>query len=125
MTQNSLAEKGTLLLAWSAGLSLNGSFAALFSAIVLFSLFPPIALTLVLYRLHQRYQHYVMPPGHPLLVAANFLLGLLVYSAIVCAEYPAIGSNFVPSILVVALVLWIGRRLKMLRRTQMDEDENY
>lgn len=123
MTQNPLAEKGTLLLALIAGLSLNGSFTALFSAIVPFSLFPPIALAL--YCLHQRYQHHAMPPGYPLLVAANFLLGLLVYSAIVRAEYPAIGSNFVSSILAVALVLWIGRRLKMLRRTQTDGDENY
>ncbi|OIV47019.1 YijD family membrane protein [Sodalis sp.] len=123
MTQNPLAEKGTLLLALIAGLSLNGSFTALFSAIVPFSLFPPIALAL--YCLHQRYQHHAMPPGYPLLVAANFLLGLLVYSAIVRAEYPAIGSNFVPSILAVVLVLWIGRRLKMLRRTQTDGDENY
>ncbi|MFT4464539.1 MAG: YijD family membrane protein [Sodalis sp. (in: enterobacteria)] len=123
MTLNPLAEKGTLLLALIAGQSLNGSFTALFNAIVPFSLFPPIALAL--YCLHQRYQHHAMPPGYPLLVAANFLLGLLVYSAIVRAEYPAIGSNFVPSILAVVLVLWIGRRLKMLRRTQTDGDENY
>ncbi|MGL9773394.1 MAG: YijD family membrane protein [Sodalis sp. (in: enterobacteria)] len=125
MTQHPLAEKGTLLLALIAGLSLNGSFTALFSAIVPFSLFPPIALALALYCLHQRYHQSAMPPGYPLLVAANFLLGLLLYSAIVRAEYPAIGSNFVPSILAVVLVLWIGRRLKILRRTQADGDENY
>lgn len=33
-------ENGTLLLALIAGLSINGSFAALFSSVVPFSIFP-------------------------------------------------------------------------------------
>lgn len=37
-------DKGTLLLALIAGLSINGTFAALFSAIVPFSVFPVISL---------------------------------------------------------------------------------
>ncbi len=53
-----------------------------------------------------------MPDGMPKLAAACFLLGLLMYSAIVRAEYPQIGSNFLPSVICVALVLWIGVKLK-------------
>ncbi|MCG8709474.1 YijD family membrane protein [Brenneria sp. 4F2] len=105
-------EKGTLILALVAGLSVNGSFLALFSAQVPFSIFPLIALVLSVYCLHQRYMNRSMSESAPLLVAASFLLGLLVYSAIVRVEYPAIGSNFIPSILCVALVLWIGFKLK-------------
>jgi hypothetical protein len=53
-----------------------------------------------------------MPDGMPSIAAAFFLLGILVYSALVRAEYPDMGSNFVPTILMVALVFWIGYRLK-------------
>ena len=48
-------DKGTLLLALIAGLSINGTFAAIFSSIVPFSIFPLIALVLTVYCLHQRY----------------------------------------------------------------------
>ncbi|MCA6953977.1 YijD family membrane protein [Pectobacterium polaris] len=118
MTEKSHQEKGTLVLALIAGLSVNGAFAALFSSIVPFSIFPLIALILSIYCLHQRYLHHSMPEGIPMLAAASFLLGLLIYSAIVRVEYPAIGSNFIPSILCVVLVFWIG--LKLRRRKETD-----
>ncbi|WP_174866895.1 YijD family membrane protein [Pectobacterium polaris] len=118
MTEKPHQEKGTLVLALIAGLSVNGAFAALFSSIVPFSIFPLIALILSIYCLHQRYLHHSMPEGIPMLAAASFLLGLLIYSAIVRVEYPAIGSNFIPSILCVVLVFWIG--LKLRRRKETD-----
>lgn len=119
MTEKPYHDKGTLLLALIAGLSVNGAFTALFSSVVPFSLFPLLALVLSVYCLHQRYLHHEMPEGMPLLAAACFLLGLLVYSALVRVEYPQIGSNFLPAILCVALVFWIGFRLKK-RRTLDD-----
>ncbi|MFT8209756.1 MAG: YijD family membrane protein [Symbiopectobacterium sp.] len=115
MTKYPHQEKGTLVLALIAGLSVNGSFAALFSSIVPFSVFPLIALVLSVYCLHQRYLNIEMPEGMPLLAAACFLLGLLLYSALVRVEYPQIGSNFLPSLLCVVLVFWIGLRLKKRR----------
>lgn len=108
----SYQEKGTLLLALIAGLSVNGTFAALFSSVVPFSVFPIIALALTVYCLHQRYQDRTMPVGLPGLAAGCFILGVLVYSAVVRAEYPAIGSNFLPSVLAVILLFWIGYRLR-------------
>lgn len=54
-------DKGTLLLALIAGLSINGTFAAIFSSIVPFSIFPIIALVLTVYCLHQRYLNRTMP----------------------------------------------------------------
>ncbi|KFF71530.1 hypothetical protein IW01_07745 [Pectobacterium brasiliense] len=118
MTEKPHQEKGTLALALIAGLSVNGAFAALFSSIVPFSIFPLIALVLSVYCLHQCYLHHSMPEGIPMLAAASFLLGLLIYSAIVRVEYPAIGSNFIPSILCVVLVFWIG--LKLHRRKAIE-----
>ncbi len=87
-------DRGTLLLALVAGLSINGTFAALFSSIVPFSVFPIISLVLTVYCLHQRYLNRTMPVGLPGLAAACFILGVLLYSTVVRAEYPDIGSNF-------------------------------
>lgn len=101
-------DNGTLLLTFLTGLSMNGSFSVLFSAVVPFSVFPLIALGLSVWCLHQRYLNRAMPEGMPSLAAAFFLLGILVYSAIVRAEYPEIGSNFVPTILMVVVVFWIA-----------------
>ncbi|WJV62390.1 YijD family membrane protein [Pectobacteriaceae bacterium CE70] len=112
MAEQVSKENGTLVLALVAGLSVNGAFAALFSSVVPFSIFPPIALVLSVYCLHQHYMRHVMPQGIPLLAAGCFLLGLLLYSAILRAEYPQIGSNFVPSILCVVLALWLVAKLR-------------
>lgn len=105
-------ERGTLLLAMIAGLSINGTFAALFSSIVPFSVFPVIALVLTVYCLHQRYQNRTMPVGLPGLAAACFILGVLLYSTVIRAEFPDIGSNFFPAVLSVAMVFWIGYRMR-------------
>ncbi|MEL4016458.1 YijD family membrane protein [Dryocola clanedunensis] len=115
-----LQEKGTLVLAFVAGLSINGTCAALFSSVVPFTIFPLIALVLTVYCLHQRYQNRTMPVGLPGLAAACFILGVLLYSAVVRAEYPAIGSNFVPAVLSVALLFWIGLKIRA-RKAQMTE----
>ena len=105
-------DKGTLLLAFLTGLAINGSFTVLFSSLVPFSVFPLITLGLAAWCLHQRYLNRAMPDGMPSIAAAFFLLGILVYGAIVRAEYPDIGSNFVQTILMVALVFWIGLKLR-------------
>ncbi|MCC3704410.1 YijD family membrane protein [Rouxiella badensis] len=112
MTEQPRQDNGTLVLALIAGLSINGSFSALFSSVVAFSIFPIIALVLAVYCLHVRYQKSEMPFGIPKLAAACFVLGLLLYSTIVRAEYPQLGSNFLPSIICVVLVFWIAYRLK-------------
>ncbi|STR42684.1 inner membrane protein [Klebsiella michiganensis] len=59
--KHSVQDRGTLLLALIAGLSINGTFAALFSSIVPFSIFPILSLVLTVFCLHQRYQNRSMP----------------------------------------------------------------
>lgn len=115
MTDQNPRDKGTLLLAFITGLAINGSFSVLFNAFVPFSIFPLIALGLAAWCLHQRYLNRAMPEGVPSLAAAFFLLGILLYSAIVRADYPEIGSNFLPVVLMVALIFWIGTRLRRKR----------
>ena len=81
-------DRGTLLLALVAGLSINGTFAALFSSIVPFSVFPIISLVLTVYCLHQRYLNRTMPVGLPGLAAAFFFFCagsmLVLFSAYCC-----------------------------------------
>ncbi len=120
--EQSRRETGTLLLALITGLAINGSFNAIFSAFVPFSVFPLLTLILAVYCLHQRYLNFAMPQGLPVLASACFLLGILVYSAIVRVEHPAIGSNFVPSILSVVLVFWILFKLKTRKSAQTEID---
>lgn len=105
-------DRSTLLLALVVGLSINGTFAALFNAVVPFSIFPIIALVLAVCCLHQRYQNRTMPVGLPGLSAACFILGVLLYSTVVRVEYPAIGSNFFPTILTVVVAFWIAYRMR-------------
>jgi len=115
MTEQNPRDKGTLVLAFITGLAINGSFSVLFNAFVPFSIFPLIALGLAAWCLHQRYLNCAMPEGMPSLAAAFFLLGILLYSAIVRADYPEIGSNFLPVVVMVALIFWIGTRLRRKR----------
>ncbi|MGK3329591.1 DUF1422 family protein [Escherichia fergusonii] len=60
----------------------------------------------------RRYLNRTMPVGLPGLAAACFILGVLLYSTVVRAEYPAIGSNFFPAVLSVILVFWIGTKVR-------------
>ena len=77
---------------------------------------------LTVYCLHQRYLNRTMPVGLPGLAAACFILGVLLYSTVVRAEYPDIGSNFFPAVLSVALVFWIGSRMRS-RKTSCQSKE--
>ncbi|MEY4474431.1 MAG: inner membrane protein yijD [Pseudomonadota bacterium] len=120
--EQSCRETGTLLLALIMGLAINGSFNALFSAFVPFSVFPLLTFILAVYCLHQRYLNFAMPQGIPVLASACFLLGILFYSAIVRVAHPAIGSNFVPLTLSVVLVFWIIFKLKKRKSAQVDAD---
>ncbi len=116
--KETVLEKKTLLLAFIAGLSVNGTCTALFSSIVPFSVFPIISLALAAWCLHQRYQDSMMPEGLPGIAAACFVLGILIYSAVVRAEYPEIGSNFLPAVLSVVMVFWIGYKIRACKAAE-------
>lgn len=121
MTQ--LQERGTLILALITGVSINGSFAALFDSLVSFSIFPFIALVLAVYTLSQRYKNSTMAEGLPSLAVAWFVLGILLYSTIIRVSYPEIGSNFLPSILSVVLIFWIFAKMRARKRLFAEQHE--
>lgn len=80
-------DRGTLLLALVAGLSINGTFAALFSSIVPFSVFPIISLVLTVWLPHQRYLNRTMPVGLPGLVCLFYSRRTAVQHGSSCGEY--------------------------------------
>ena len=63
MTEQHRRDKGTLLLAFIVGLSVHGTFSALFNSAVHFSVFPVLALCLAVYCFHQRYLNQMLPEG--------------------------------------------------------------
>ncbi len=105
-------DKGALLLTFLIGLSVKGSYSVLFSAPVSFSLFPLIALGLSVWSLQQRWLSGAVPEGMPSLFVAVILSGVFLYSSIERVAHPEIGSNFVPTVLMVALIFWIGVKIK-------------
>ncbi len=117
-------EMSTLLLSLIAGLSLNGSLTAMFSSMVTFSMFPIMSLVLSVYCLRQRYLNRAMPAGVPLVSAACVLLGWFAYSAIIRVTFPEMGSNFVVSLICVALLFWISYRINQLKKYSLDEIES-
>jgi hypothetical protein len=67
-----------------------------------------------------------MPEGMPVLSSSCFLLGLLMYSAIVRVEYPEIGSNFMPTLLCIVLVFWIAYRIKAFKKNaEVDSGKDF
>lgn len=119
-----LPERGTLVLAFVAGISINGSFSALFSGQVPFSIFPLIALALAVYTLSQRYKERTMAEGLPALAAGWFVLGILLYSTFIRVVHPEIGSNFLPSILSVVLLFWIFARMRARKKQSAEQQHD-
>ncbi|MBP6124234.1 MULTISPECIES: YijD family membrane protein [Providencia] len=113
-------ERSTLLLALVIGLSTHGTFSALFNSLVEFSIFPVIALVLAVYCLHQRYLHQAMPMGLPKFVAGSFFIGIFGYAAILRVQHPEVGSNFIPSTVIVILALWMYTSWKARKREQLE-----
>ncbi|AFH94107.1 TPA: YijD family membrane protein [Providencia stuartii] len=120
MTEHNRNEKSTLLLALVIGLSTHGTFSALFNSLVEFSIFPVISLIVAIYCLHQRYLHHAMPIGLPKFVVGNFFLGLFAYAAILRVQHPDVGSSFIPSIIIVALALWMYTSWKARKQEQKE-----
>ena len=121
MTEQHRRDKGTLLLAFIVGLSVHGTFSALFNSAVHFSVFPVLALCLAVYCFHQRYLNLMLPEGMPKLVTGTFFLGLFSYNALMRAEYPEAGSNYFSAVFIVIIALWLYRAMKQRRATGQDE----
>ncbi len=116
MNDNNIARK-PLLLAFLTGLCANASLAALTVGQVAFSAFPIIAFALALYLLYQQYVEGPMEGATPICSAALFVVGALGYSSFLRVQHPEIGSNLIPVLVCLGLVIWVATKLGIGRKT--------
>ncbi|MEC6816245.1 YijD family membrane protein [Photobacterium toruni] len=108
------AERKTLVLSIIAGVCGYGTLAVLFSSYLTFSIFPVLAFVMAVYCLYQEYMRKPMAEGVPAVASACFFVGIFGYAALLRAEYPAMGSNFIPLMIVLALLFWVSYKMGVM-----------
>lgn len=61
-----------------------------------------------------------MPMGLPKFVAGSFFVGIFGYAAILRVQNPEVGSNFIPSTIIVILALWMYVSWKARKKEQQE-----
>ncbi|WP_165310004.1 YijD family membrane protein [Vibrio ziniensis] len=117
-TINHGSERKTLVLALIAGMCGDALLSWITISEVSFSIFPVIALVLSVQALYQEYLRNPVAEEIPLVGLACFFVGVFGHSAFVKAQYPAAGSNFFSIIVTLLLLLWVGKKLGFIRRSE-------
>ena len=108
------AERKTLILSVITGVCGYGTLAVLFSSYVTFSIFPVLAFAMALYCLYQEYMRKPMAEGVPAIASACFFAGIFGYAALLRAELPEMGSNFIPLMITLALLFWVAYKMGVM-----------
>ncbi len=116
-TNNHGSERKTLVLALIAGMCGDALLSWMTISQVSFSIFPVIALVLSVQALYQEYLRHPVAEDIPLIGLACFFVGAFGHSAFVKAQYPDAGSNFFSIIVVLLLMVWIGKKLGFIGRS--------
>ncbi|UTV27622.1 YijD family membrane protein [Photobacterium atrarenae] len=117
------AERKTLLLSFLAGLCGNATLAVFTSSAVPFSIFPVIAFGLAVYCLYQEYLSKPMTEGTPAIAFACFLAGAFGYSGFMRAQLPDMGSNFLPLMITLGLLVWVAYKLGIMTPKKIESTE--
>ncbi|KJF86361.1 YijD family membrane protein [Photobacterium phosphoreum] len=112
------AERKTLVLSIITGICGYGTLAVLFSSYVAFSIFPVLAFAMALYGLYQEYMRKPMAEGVPAIASACFFVGVFGYAAFLRAEYPDMGSNFIPLMITLALLFWVSYKMGIMDKKE-------
>lgn len=116
-TNNHASERKTLVLALIAGMCGDALLSWMTISDVSFSIFPIIALVLSVQALYQEYLRHPVAEDIPLVGLACFFVGVFGHSAFVKAQYPHTGSNLFAIIVVLLLMVWIGKKLGFIGRS--------
>lgn len=108
------SERKTLILSLLAGLCGNATLAVFTSSHVAFSVFPVIAFGMAVYCLYQEYLRKPLTEGTPAIAFACFLVGGFAYSAFLRAQLPEMGSNFLPLMIALALLVWVAYKMGIM-----------
>ncbi len=111
------SERKTLVLALIAGMCGDALLSWVTMSEVSFSIFPIIALVLSVQALYQEYLRHPVAEDIPLVGLACFFVGAFGHSAVVKAQHPGAGSNFFSIIVVLLLMVWIGKKLGFIGRS--------
>lgn len=111
MTTKNQAGYKPLYFAFLAGLCGNATFATLTTSEVQFSVFPLIALALVAYNWYQVYMTSAIESHISKSSLGLFVIGVLIYTTFLRIEFPELGSNFLPLILVLVLSVWVAKTI--------------
>ncbi len=114
MNEDIKSEKKTLILALITGMCSSSVLSWLTISEYQLSIFALIALALSVQMLYQNYLRAPMTEDMPLVGFACFLLGVFGYSAVVKAQIPEAGSNFIAIMISLALMVWIGKKLGII-----------
>lgn len=119
MTTNNQAGYKPLYFSFLAGLCGNATLATLTTSEVPFSIFPLIALVLVAYNWYQVYMTSAIESHISKSSLGLFVIGVLTYTTFVRMEYPELGSNVLPLIIVLGLSAWVAKTIGVFaRKTQ-------
>lgn len=115
--------KKTLLLAAIVGMCSNALLSTLTITEVSFSIFPLITLVLAVQMLYQNYLRDPISEELPMVGLACFFVGAFGYSAFVKAQYPEAGSNFFAIVVTLLLLLWVGKKLGFITKSEIAKSE--
>lgn len=96
-----------LVLTLIIGASVNACFSMLFTANVQWTLFPWISLILSARLFHLSAFKVPLKDRSLLQLVAVFMLGMVGYSVLLRVEYPNLGNNFLPSLICLALMVYL------------------
>ena len=118
------SERKTLLLAVIAGMCGDALLSWITISEVSFSFFALIALILSAQMLYQEYLRNPVAEDLPLVGLACFFVGGFGHNAVIKAQYPEAGSNFLGILIMFALMLWVGIKLGYLTKRNNTQEHS-
>lgn len=103
-------ERKNLTYSLLAGISAAGSWFALFSGHVQFSIFPLLTCAVSLYALYDLYIEQAIEKGMGTQLFASFFIGFAGYVSYIKVTNPELGNNFVYILLALAAMTWLGAK---------------
>lgn len=111
-----------LYFSFLAGLCGNASISTLFTNEVAFSIFPLIALALVIYNCYQIYMTTALEKYMSRASIGLFVVGFLAYSSFIRVEHPELGSNFFPLMGVMIIAVWVAKTLGLFSQKKTEKE---
>lgn len=113
------SDRKNLVLAFVTGICSDQILSTMTMSEVTFSIFPWIALAVAVQTLYSDYLRRPVTEDFPLIGLACFFVGAFGHSAFLKMQYPHEGTNFFSIMIVLALLVWIGKKLGFLGKQEV------